>query len=109
LAVRAQRPEWFAGTSAYEPLAARGSKAGHAVAFMRGAAAITLVPRLVLGLKADWTDTRLELPPGNWRNELTGEMWPAGHVLLSELLNRFPVALLLGVPDTSLRDRKEAV
>jgi (1->4)-alpha-D-glucan 1-alpha-D-glucosylmutase len=109
LAVRAQRPEWFAGTSAYEPLAARGSKAGHAVAFMRGAAAITLVPRLVLGLKADWTDTRLELPPGNWRNELTGEMWPAGNVLLSELLNRFPVALLLGVPDTSLRDRKEAV
>ena len=76
---------------------------------MRGGAAITLVPRLVLGLNADWADTRLELPPGDWRNEFTGEILPAGTVLLSELLNRFPVALLLGVPDTRLRDRKEAV
>ena len=76
---------------------------------MRGGAAITLVPRLVLGLKADWADTTLELPPGNWRNEFTGEMLGAGTVLLSELLNRFPVALLLGVPDTSLRDGKEGV
>ena len=56
--------------------------------------AITVVPRLVLGLAGGWEDTQLELPAGTWRNELTGEAVEGGTRPVAELLARFPVALL---------------
>ena len=34
------------------------------------------------------------MPPGRWRNELTGDAVSAGPVRLADLLRRFPVALL---------------
>jgi len=78
----------------YTPLAAEGARAGHVVAFMRGASVIAAAPRLVLALaRAGWGDTRLTLPGGAWTNELTGEVL-AGTVRLDALLERFPVALL---------------
>ena len=44
----------------------------------------------------------LPLPDGRWRDVFTGAVHKAGAPLVSELVNRFPVALL--VPDgTSLR------
>ncbi len=92
LKLRARKPRLFRGD--YEPLSARGEKAGHAVAFMRGGAAITIVPRLVLGLK-NWSNTFMKLPRGKWRNEFTGEQF-TGSARLSELLKHFPVALLVG-------------
>jgi (1->4)-alpha-D-glucan 1-alpha-D-glucosylmutase len=94
LALRARRPELFAAGSPYEPLTARGSKAVHAVSFMRGGGAITIVPRLVIGLGNDWKDTALEIPSGEWRNACTGEMVESGTQPLAELLCKFPVALL---------------
>ncbi len=94
LALRAQRPNLLVGSSSYEAISARGAKAKHAVSFMRGHGAITVVPRLVLGLAQDWADTTLEIPRGEWRNELTGENVESGPVLLEQLLRRFPVALL---------------
>ena len=49
-------------------------------------------------MNGDWADTRLELPPGEWRNTLTGESWPAGSVRVADLIRKFPVALLYRVP-----------
>jgi (1->4)-alpha-D-glucan 1-alpha-D-glucosylmutase len=92
LKLRARKTKLFRGD--YAPLVARGEKAGHAFAFMRGGGAMAIIPRLVLGLK-DWRDTFVELPRGQWCNEFTGEKFN-GSARLSELLKNFPVALLVG-------------
>jgi (1->4)-alpha-D-glucan 1-alpha-D-glucosylmutase len=44
-------------------------------------------------LEDNWMNTALELPPGRWRNELTGDAMQ-GMVPVAELLAQFPVALL---------------
>ncbi len=94
LKFRAQHSELFSNSSDYQPCHAHGMKAAHLVAFIRGGAAITVVPRLVRGLDNDWMDTTIELPAGSWRNLLTGEEFAGGRLLLADLLRRFPVALL---------------
>ncbi|WP_299056086.1 malto-oligosyltrehalose synthase [uncultured Nocardioides sp.] len=82
----------------YEPLLAEGPAAGHVLAFDRGGA-VTVATRLPIGLAGagGWGDTRLRLPsqPGDVPlvDRLTGREW-AGDVLLSELLDAYPVALL---------------
>ena len=91
LAARALRPGAFAGD--HVPLEAVGPKAPHVVAFARGGAAITVVPRLVWGLGGDWGGTRLPLPQGPWRDVIGGGI--VGSDRLADLLGRFPVALLL--------------
>ena len=93
LALRARLPEAFGATSSYEPLIATGGKAHHVVAFVRGGRAMTVVPRLVLGLGGDWEDTALELPEGVWRDELSEREFE-GKTQMSELLSHLPVALL---------------
>lgn len=93
LHLRRSRPELFGPQGSYRALYARGMKAGHAVAFVRGEGAVCVVPRLVISLDGDWADTQLELPPGHWRNVLTGEDAAGGPILLSEILGRFPVGL----------------
>ena len=84
----------------YAPLPAKGERARHVFAFSRddsrGTEVVAVVPRLVIGLGGDWGDTSLELPPGRWRNELTGDDVDGGEVRLADLLRRFPVALLAG-------------
>jgi (1->4)-alpha-D-glucan 1-alpha-D-glucosylmutase len=94
LHARRREPDVF-DEGAYEPLSARGARAGHVVAFVRGARALTVVPRLVLTLGGDWADTTLDLPAGSWHDELTGADMRGGAVRLAELLGRFPVALLV--------------
>jgi (1->4)-alpha-D-glucan 1-alpha-D-glucosylmutase len=94
LALRRRRPELFGARGDYRPLEPKGARARHAIAFMRGDAAITVAPRLVLGLGGDWGDTSLELPAGRWRHELTGDVVAGGSVRLADLLRRFPLALL---------------
>jgi (1->4)-alpha-D-glucan 1-alpha-D-glucosylmutase len=95
LKFRARRVDLFTSGSEYRALVAHGAKAKNVGAFIRGGSAITIVPRLVLGVNADWADTALALPPGNWRDELTGESFPEGAATLSALLQKFPVALLV--------------
>jgi (1->4)-alpha-D-glucan 1-alpha-D-glucosylmutase len=95
LALRRRRPELFGPQGDYRPLLATGERAAHVVAFARDAGAVTVVPRLVLGLNGDWGDTTLELPDGMWRNELTGENVDGNVTRMAELLARFPVALLV--------------
>jgi (1->4)-alpha-D-glucan 1-alpha-D-glucosylmutase len=94
LDLRRRRPELFAAAAEYAPLLARGERAEHVVAFLRGGGAIAVVPRLVLRLGGDWRDTALDLPPGRWRNLLAGAPVGGGAVALRDLLAGFPVALL---------------
>jgi (1->4)-alpha-D-glucan 1-alpha-D-glucosylmutase len=81
------------GKFSYEPVFARGEKAENVFAFSRGGKVITIIPRLFLQLKNDWKNTSLELPPGNWRNEFTGENL-SGELRVENLFRQFPVALL---------------
>jgi (1->4)-alpha-D-glucan 1-alpha-D-glucosylmutase len=94
LRFRQRHPEFFDANAGYAPVPARGGAANHVVAFMRGNAVITVVPRLVLGLNGNWGDTVLDLPEGNWRNELTGEDIFGYPATVASLLRNFPVAVL---------------
>jgi (1->4)-alpha-D-glucan 1-alpha-D-glucosylmutase len=118
LACRRGRPELFADGE-YLPLAARGDRAEHVVAFARRLAdppaeAIVVVPRLVAGLLRGaavpptgpevWGETALPVPGAGdgaaYRNVFTGETVRAvdgegGTALpLAEVFASFPVALL---------------
>jgi len=104
LAVRRRLPGVFAGTSQYRPLEATGPAADRVVAFCRGGVAVMVVPRLAMeitgGHDGTWalapgpaTETSVTLPPGRWRDEISGDEHEAT-VLLPALLSVLPVALL---------------
>jgi (1->4)-alpha-D-glucan 1-alpha-D-glucosylmutase len=89
LRLRQARPAAFAGS--YDPLAVTGAWTGRVVAFARGGEVVTVVPRLTMHVD-DWKDTAVALPPGGWRDVLTGAAVASGAV--ADLFARFPVALL---------------
>ncbi|HMC09109.1 MAG TPA: malto-oligosyltrehalose synthase [Actinomycetota bacterium] len=115
LRVRRRLPGPFRAGSEYLPLSATGPAAGRVVAFSRGGAVITVVPRLVLGLMGDgaggrWElspeaawQTVIELPAGRWKDEISGREH-SGPVALGDLLDVLPVALL--VRSRSLGERE---
>jgi (1->4)-alpha-D-glucan 1-alpha-D-glucosylmutase len=72
-----------------------GSKARHAIAYLRGSDVATVVPRLVRILGDAWDQTTVILPSGKWTNRLTGASLAGGTVAISEVLRDFPVALLV--------------
>lgn len=97
LRLRRAHPEWFGATASYDPLPALGEAAGHCTAFARSGEAITAVTRLPARLTAagGWRDTSLELPGTTpWRDLLTDRPHE-GRVPLAELLDDWPVALLV--------------
>ncbi|MFF5128799.1 malto-oligosyltrehalose synthase [Streptomyces syringium] len=97
LLLRRAHPAWFAAEASYEPLAALGPAAGHCVAFTRSGEVVTAVTRLSRRLAdaGGWRDTTLALPGGGrWRELLTDRGYEGG-AALSELLDRYPVALLV--------------
>jgi (1->4)-alpha-D-glucan 1-alpha-D-glucosylmutase len=110
LALRARHPAAFAAEASYRPLASSGAAGGHVVAFGRADEVVTIVPRLPLRLArgrigvrlvapaSRWADTRVELPPGRWRDVLTGDRHrvPATSrgLRVARALGHFPVALL---------------
>ena len=94
LHLRRRRPELFGPEGAYTPIEAGGSKKDHVVAFARGDGSVTVAPRLPLKLGGSWGDTTIELPGGDWTDELTGARFPGGRAKLAEVLGKFPVALL---------------
>ena len=108
LRARAERPEAFGVGAGYRPGAAFGERAGHVVAFCRGEAAITIVPRLLVGLDGDWRDTSVEIPLGRWRDAMTTETWDGGRLDVGRVLARFPVALLLREPGPDGGDGDDA-
>jgi malto-oligosyltrehalose synthase len=95
LRLRRARPEWFAGD--YEPLAASGPAAAHAVAFRRGGQAVTVATRLPVSLRrrGGWQDTALPLPDGAWADLMTGTVHRGRAIPMTELTGQLPVALLV--------------
>jgi len=91
LRLRRDWPDLFAG---YDPLAAEGAAAEHAVAFDRGGA-ITVATRLPVRLERDggWRDTTMELA-GKCTDVISGTSY-RGTVALADLLGGYPVALLV--------------
>ncbi|MBQ0986791.1 malto-oligosyltrehalose synthase [Streptomyces sp. F63] len=98
LRLRREHPDWFGRAGSYEPLTAEGPAAEHCVAFGRSGRAVTVVTRLsrLLERSGGWRDTALRLPPGRWRDRLTGAE-AEGTVALAEMLDRWPAALLIRV------------
>jgi (1->4)-alpha-D-glucan 1-alpha-D-glucosylmutase len=98
LAVRREHPGWFGpgADGRYQPLAATGPAAGHAVAWSRGGGAITVLTRTGTALEraGGWRKTALSLPPGQFEDRLGGGKWE-GNVLLGDVLAGLPVALLV--------------
>jgi len=91
LTLRRDQPQRF---TSYTPLTARGSAAGHVLAFDRGGA-ITVATRLPAGLaERGWGDTVLPLPDGAWADLLTGREY-AGEAGVDQLLADYPVALMI--------------
>ncbi|KAB2351895.1 malto-oligosyltrehalose synthase [Actinomadura rudentiformis] len=97
LRLRRDHPEWFGGGT-YDPVAVAGPAADHAVAFRRGEA-VTVVTRLPAGLerRGGWGGTVVEVTAEAWRDVLTGVVHQGPRLLLSEVLDLLPVALL--IPD----------
>ncbi|GAB3813141.1 malto-oligosyltrehalose synthase [Kribbella italica] len=91
LRLRRQNAEAFAGS--YRPLPTSN---GHAVAFARGDAVITLATRLPVALHrlGGWGDSTVVLPSGDWQDVLTGRAVGSGAARIDELLAELPVALL---------------
>jgi (1->4)-alpha-D-glucan 1-alpha-D-glucosylmutase len=92
LRLRRDRPELF---TEYTAIGASGPAAEHVFAFDRGGA-LTVATRLPAGLHAagGWRETSLYLPPGPWRDELTGRTVHGGMTPVGTLLDTLPVALL---------------
>jgi len=95
LSLRRRHPEWFDQSGGYTPLCPGTSD--NLVAYQRGGA-ICAVPRLTARPGA-LGGVRLELPAGEWRNELTGDVLRGGEISAVDLFRRFPVALLARVDD----------
>ena len=95
LALRRREPERFTGP--YRALAATGTHAHRVFAFARGDGLVTVVPRL--GVHADgWVGTKLELPPGRWRDVISdAEHAVDAPVPVATLWAKFPIALLVRV------------
>jgi (1->4)-alpha-D-glucan 1-alpha-D-glucosylmutase len=80
------------GAGSYDALATDGRWADHVLAYTRGGEVATVAPRQVLTIQ-DWVRTSVDLPPGRWRDRLTGAV-VSGSVPVQDLWARFPVALL---------------
>ncbi len=94
LTLRRDRPELFEG---YRALAGDGPAAAHALAFARSEDLVVVGTRLPVGLESagGWADTTLSLAEGEWSDVITGTTFAGGVVALSEVLARYPVALLV--------------
>ena len=95
LRLHRDRPELFTD---YMPLAASGPAEAHLVAFDRGGA-ITLATRLPVGLAArgGWHDTVVDVGSAPVIDVLTGRHHQGGELRLADVLDRYPVALLVDV------------
>ncbi len=96
LRLRRDRPELFGGS--YESLPAQGPAADHLFAFARGGGHLVAVAtRLPVTLlrAGGWRGTTLPIGPGPWTDVLTGQPVPSSWVAAEDLLQRYPVALLV--------------
>jgi len=115
LKIRNQHQDLFQN-GRYLALFGRGRYSRHIIAFARifeNHWCITVVPRFLTSLIEEdrepmgrevWQDTELSLPDGapeRFYNVLTSEeILTTGKIMIGDVLNRFPVALLVGVQRT---------
>jgi (1->4)-alpha-D-glucan 1-alpha-D-glucosylmutase len=93
--VRRERAVSFGEAGAYTPILAEGPGSENVVAFLRGDDVVTIVPRLSHSLAGGWRETTIVLPEGRWLNRLASSLEVrGGTVLVSNILSKFPVALL---------------
>jgi (1->4)-alpha-D-glucan 1-alpha-D-glucosylmutase len=105
LRLRRDRPGLFTDVL---PLVAEGEAAEHAVAFGRGGGSdgvgegrggiVAVATRLPYGLRqaGSWRATTLSLPAaGRWTDAITGRSFTGAEPPLADLLDRYPVALLV--------------
>ena len=95
LRTRRDRPELF---TEYTPLFATGPAADHLVAFDRGGA-IALATRLPVGLAelGGWGDTTIDIGSAPVIDVLTDREFQGGELRVADLLEHYPVALLIEV------------
>jgi (1->4)-alpha-D-glucan 1-alpha-D-glucosylmutase len=93
LRLRRDRPGFF---TRYAAIEAYGFAAKHVIAFDRGEA-LTIATRLPIGLAraGGWGDTSVIVAGRPVTDVFTGRQFEGGTLLLSELLERYPVALLV--------------
>jgi (1->4)-alpha-D-glucan 1-alpha-D-glucosylmutase len=94
---RRSRPDLYGGDT-YEPLAVRGTKADHLIAFSRGGL-VVLVGRHLWKLGGDWAGTEVELPTGPWTTVVGGgpgggTVAGGGFRLVGGFLGHGPLAVL---------------
>ncbi len=94
LELRRSRTADFSDRAKYRPLVAQGTHLGRLFAFRRGENLIAVVPRFTMTLAGEWSDTRLPLPDGVWRNCFS-EAALRREAAPSALFESFPVALLI--------------
>ncbi len=88
LRLRREHPSWFGADATYTGLDAGPG----AVAFCRTGRVVTVAP---IRSTSAWSDAdAVTLPPGNWADAVTGAE-RTGRVRLADLLEAFPVALLI--------------
>ncbi|WP_292835063.1 malto-oligosyltrehalose synthase [Microbacterium sp.] len=93
LRLRRDRPELF---TRYIPVTVVGEAAEYAIAFDRGGA-LAVATRLPVGLAArgGWGDTVLLRRAGDCVDVLTGRRYSGGALPMADLLDTYPVALLV--------------
>jgi (1->4)-alpha-D-glucan 1-alpha-D-glucosylmutase len=98
LRLRNWMPDAFGISGEFHRLNVSGRWNENIIAYSRGNQAAsqvaTIVPRIVARIDGDWRDTSVDLPAGQWRNELTGQTIDGGRVSIGEILKQFPVGLL---------------
>lgn len=94
LGVRRRRPEWV--DADYAGLAVEGPHASHVIAFRRGSALATIVPRRFAAGELRDREALVKLAPGTWRSVLTDQriIVTDSGAPVSALWSQFPVALL---------------
>ena len=95
LRLRRAHREWFGDRAGYQPLTA---STGHVLGFVRSGRVVAAATRRphALARRGGWHGEDLTLPPGTWRDELTGAMFGGDReVPCAEVFARYPVALLV--------------
>ncbi|MDQ3963010.1 MAG: malto-oligosyltrehalose synthase [Actinomycetota bacterium] len=92
LRLRSERPDAFRGS--YEALWGDGDHGEHVIAHRRGTDVIAITQRWPVTRGDGWGDTTMSLPPGEWRDVLSGKPHH-GVISLDGLLTAFPVSLLV--------------
>ncbi len=95
LLLRKELPASFGAEAAYEPLLAQGPRQDNVLAFQRAGNVIAIVQRFPHQGNGLWSGTTLTLPDGRWTDRLSGSSYRGGTTRVGNLLDRFPVALLV--------------